>query len=302
MHACESGHVSLLRALRVLHLKDDLQPLADALDITVVAPVDTVARDFWASYEPRSPATSGLAMSLPRTRRAPQCSLKGLSCVVIVGQGSHMRLCVRLVPCLLSVLVLPLSRTYVSRLDRCQRPGQVAFCCKDDVAMDTAIAAAARWTWRVNEDELAQAVAAVEQVFRHDHAPHMHVRKSQVLHLLSFCFSPATDPTCLRTRVPKVLTGEPLLLIGISNGVAVAMELALRHDVVAIWLASGVPAEVIGLELGPHMSRFLCCICQERVSAEAGNMTCEHALWPLSCTPRPAACGSESVTSACLCS
>ena len=72
---------------------------------------------------------------------------------------------------------------------------------------------ASRWTWRVDSDQLSEAVHSVE----------------------------------------KVLTGEPLVLIAISNGVAVAAELALLHEPLAMWFASGVPAEVPALDYAIDM-------------------------------------------------
>ena len=75
---------------------------------------------------------------------------------------------------------------------------------------------ASRWTWRVDEDELCEAVLSVE----------------------------------------KVLTGDPLVVIAVSNGVAVAAELALLHEPLAMWFASGVPAEVQALDSALDM---MCC-------------------------------------------
>ena len=72
---------------------------------------------------------------------------------------------------------------------------------------------ASRWTWRVDPDELCEAVLSVE----------------------------------------KVLSGEPLVVIAISNGVAVAAELALLHEPMAMWFASGVPAEVSALDSATDM-------------------------------------------------
>ena len=66
--------------------------------------------------------------------------------------------------------------------------------------------AAWRWTWRVRMDQMEEVLA----------------------------------------MVMRSLTGAPLTVIGISNGAAVAAELALRVPVCSMWLASGVPAEVHG--------------------------------------------------------
>ena len=49
---------------------------------------------------------------------------------------------------------------------------------------------------------------------------------------------------CACSLSPEVLTGEPLVLIAVSNAVAVAAEIALLHKPLAMWFASGVPAEV----------------------------------------------------------
>ena len=65
-------------------------------------------------------------------------------------------------------------------------------------------AAAYRWTWRVDMGNVDVAIAKMEQQ----------------------------------------LTGLPLFVVGISNGAVVAVELARRAPVAALWIASGVPAEV----------------------------------------------------------
>ena len=46
-------------------------------------------------------------------------------------------------------------------------------------------------------------------------------------------------------KIKHKLTGEPLFVVGISNGAVVAVELARQADVVGMWVASGVPAEAM---------------------------------------------------------
>ena len=43
--------------------------------------------------------------------------------------------------------------------------------------------------------------------------------------------------------VAPVLSGAPLIVVGISNGCVPAVELARKFEAQAIWLASGVPAQ-----------------------------------------------------------
>ena len=44
--------------------------------------------------------------------------------------------------------------------------------------------------------------------------------------------------------ITKVLNGAPLAIVGVSNGCVIAVELARRVEAKALWLASGVPAQV----------------------------------------------------------
>ena len=74
------------------------------------------------------------------------------------------------------------------------------------MSREEAALAAWRWTWRVRVDQMEEVL----------------------------------------TTVMRSLTGAPLTVIGISNGAAVAAELASRVPVCSMWLASGVPAEVHG--------------------------------------------------------
>ena len=56
-----------------------------------------------------------------------------------------------------------------------------------------------------------------------------------------------TDMSKVDSAIAKIrqqLTGEPLFVVGISNGAVIAVELARQADAVGMWIASGVPAEV----------------------------------------------------------
>ena len=95
--------------------------------------------------------------------------------------------------------------------------------------------AAWRWTWRVRMDQMEEVLA----------------------------------------MVMRSLTGAPLTVIGISNGAAVAVELALRVPVCSMWLASGVPAEVPGSasEAGESVKRSCkrSCTCQKKHGLNSGD-------------------------------
>ena len=119
---------------------------------------------------------------------------------------------------------------------------------KHNIDRDKAVELAHRWTWHVNDNHLQQSVVEVEKAgsLQSERTPAPSIIICRVAKLPGgFGSHGAFTSLSLTCHLSvQVLNGHPFILVGVSNGVAVVMELALRHRPRAIWLASGVPAAV----------------------------------------------------------